>query len=489
MSSSHLIQGPPAGPLPIQQPFGLTIALLLPFAAAATQWLLWQYIQPLAWLLFYPVICFAPLLGGRRGGLGATFISALCGWYLFVPPQLTWGFEHRSGLASALMFVVAGVAFSLYHQRFMHLQTLAARAHGEQRFGATYNQTLVGIAETDSAGRLTTVNDRYCEITGYPREELLGKRMHDITHPDDLPRNIELFERMREANIPFMIEKRYLSKSGAEIWVNNSVSPLFDANGRQTGGFALVLDITKRKRLEREIRKQRREQRELLNRLIASQTTSVIADKLNQPLQAITAYNEAALRMMQAGNPNPEKLRHAIETSEQQARRAGYSIRNFLETLNDHELSAEPIDLNREIHNAMAAIRVEYDFPFDTILNLAADLPLVLCNRIRLRKVLINLLSNGIEALQTAASPCPALIVSTCQGNGVAEATIQDNGPGIAPQDRPHLFTPFFTTKANSFGMGLSISRFLIESNGGQIWIDPATGPGTTFHLTVPIAT
>jgi two-component system, LuxR family, sensor kinase FixL len=114
----------------------------------------------------------------------------------------------------------------------------------------------------------------------------------------------------------------------------------------------------------------------------------------------------------------------------------------------------------------------------------------VRANRAHVQKVLLNLLHNSIEALQDAIVPQPAITVTvrTIKGKNVAEVTIQDNGPGIRKEDARHLFTPFFTTKTRGIGMGLAISRSLMEANGGQLWFEPQEEPGATFHLTLPFA-
>ncbi|MFN7948819.1 MAG: PAS domain S-box protein [Blastocatellia bacterium] len=124
----------------------------------------------------------------------------------------------------------------------------------EGRYRGIVNQTVGGIAETDLTGAFTIVNDRYCEITGYTREELLGgMRMQQITHPDDLPRNLELFQKCLSDGTPFEIEKRYVRKDGAEVWVYNSVSVIAGADGRPKSLVAVSLDITARKRAEHKL--------------------------------------------------------------------------------------------------------------------------------------------------------------------------------------------------------------------------------------------
>lgn len=124
----------------------------------------------------------------------------------------------------------------------------------EERYRAIINQAVAGVACTDLDGNLTLVNQKYCDITGYSADELRQRRMQDITHPEDLPRNVELFHRMRTEGKPFEIEKRYIQKDGSIVWVNNSVSVIRDRDGKPQSAVAIVLDITERKQAEAALR-------------------------------------------------------------------------------------------------------------------------------------------------------------------------------------------------------------------------------------------
>lgn len=492
----------------------------------------------------------------------------------------------------------------------------------EERLRAIVNQAVVGIVQTDLAGRITFTNDRYCEITGYPREELLGKRWQDLTHPDDLPHNIEHFERMMREGNPFTFEKRYKRKNGETVYVDIGSSLLCNAGGQVFGGIAIAVDITKRKqalealrkseekyrllfensrdalmtsappswkftsanrstlrmfgaaseaeltclgpwdispeqqpdglasaekakqmietamregsyffewthkrldgkmfpaevlltrmeqdgqvftqatvrditerkRLEKEILERRNEMAKLQALQIAAQTATAIAHELNQPLMAIASYNETALILLKTEKPNLEIVRKTIEGSERQAHRAGDSIRELLEFLSMKEFSTEAFDLNKEILDVLDTARSEHELQFQSVLQLEEGLPLVRASLSHVQKVLLNLLHNGIEAMQEVGVPLPSITVTvrTIKDVGVAQVTIQDNGPGVKKEDFQRLFEPFFSTKARGIGMGLAISRSLIEANGGQLWVDPKEGPGATFHFTLPLAT
>ncbi|MGA8145960.1 MAG: PAS domain S-box protein [Gallionellaceae bacterium] len=249
-----------------------------------------------------------------------------------------------------------------------------------------------------------------------------------------------------------------------------------------------VRDISVRKGLEREAQEKRDEMDEVQKLHVAAQTAAAIAHELNQPLLAIASYTGAARMLLQAGKPDLDKIRNAVEASERQAQRAGQSIRELLEFLSMKEFSIDSFDLNQEILGALNSAKEEKEF--QTILQLQEGLPLVLASRSQVRKVLLNLLHNGIEAMMEAGVPLPAISVTvrTIKDKNVAQVTIRDNGPGFRDEDIQRLFQPFFTTKARGIGLGLAISRSLVEANGGQLWVDPQEKPGATFHLTLPFA-
>jgi two-component system sensor kinase FixL len=488
----------------------------------------------------------------------------------------------------------------------------------EERLRAIVEQVIVGIVRTDLAGNITFVNDHFCDMSGYTREELLDKRWQDLTHPEDMENSISVSMKMAQESYPLSFDKRYIRKNGMVIWVSISASRLCNADGQVIGGLAVVvdisrrkqaedalrksskeiadlynhspcgyhsldkdgiirqindtelawlgytrdevigkikaadiltpdsmeifkvnyprfieqgfvhdlememirkngttfsalvsataiydplghyvmsrstaLDITRRKQLERKLLEHRKEMNDLLNLQVAAQTAAAIAHELNQPLLAISSYSGAARMLLQAKNPDLGKIRKAVEASELQAQRAGKSIRELLEYLSLKEFPVEAFDLNKEIHDVLNIARSEHELKFHSRLQLESGLPPVLGNRVHVQKVLLNLLHNGIEAMQQAGVPLPSItvIVRSAKNEGFAQVTIQDNGPGIDNEDFQHLFEPFFTTKGKGMGMGLAVSRSLIEMNGGQLWVEPQQGPGATFHFTLPFAT
>lgn len=262
----------------------------------------------------------------------------------------------------------------------------------------------------------------------------------------------------------------------------------------QIGGVPVVsivlTDISLQKRREKEMADRRNEMAELKKMQIAFQTAAAIAHDLNQPLLAIASYSEAALALLKSDKLELNKIVKAIASCERQAQRAGKSIHELLDHLSIKEVSAEVFDLNKTVGEVVNAARSEHELQFESILILEDRLPPVFANRAHVEKVLFNLLINSIEAMYGIDVSLPVIKITVRTGIDAhsAQLTIQDNGPGIGEGHLHLLFKPFFTTKSKGIGMGLAVSRSLIEANGGQLWVDSREGPGATFHLTLPFA-
>jgi two-component system sensor kinase FixL len=309
-------------------------------------------------------------------------------------------------------------------------------------------------------------------------------------HPDDRDMVNKAYTDALAKRQPYDIVHRLQFADGRIKFVHEHCETYYDADGKAIRSLGTIQDITSRKILENQIQEQRNEMNALQKTQIAAQTASAIAHELNQPLSAIATYSDAALLLLKAENPDLEKISKAVEASERQALRAGQSIRELIAFLSIREFPTEAFELNDEITNILATARAEHELQFQSSLHLEEGLPLIRANRTHVRKVLLNLLHNGIDAMQEAGVPLASITITvrTITDKNVAQVTIRDNGPGFKEEDIQRLFEPFFTTKSKGIGMGLTISRSLIEANGGQLWVDPQEGPGATFHLTLPFA-
>jgi signal transduction histidine kinase len=248
--------------------------------------------------------------------------------------------------------------------------------------------------------------------------------------------------------------------------------------------------ISARRRQEAALKALRAEMEELLKLQVASQTAAAIAHELNQPLSALASYADAALRLLQAGNPAPEKLQRAVEGGAAQAQRAGQVVRELLHFFQRRDTPIEVIDLKPAIDRALAVVESSGIGGLDAAVDLAPALRSVHASRLQIEKVLVNLVSNGADAMR-AAGVSPQSITITVRPaaeDNMAQVTVRDCGPGLSEEAARRVFTPFYTTKPSGIGMGLAVSRALVEANGGRLWTEPAPGRGGIFHFTLPFA-
>jgi len=248
--------------------------------------------------------------------------------------------------------------------------------------------------------------------------------------------------------------------------------------------------IRARQRQEGALKALRREMEELLKQHVASQTAAAIAHELNQPLSAIASYTEAALRLLQAGNRAPDKLQHALEGAAAQAQRAGKVVRELLQFFRGGETVIEGVDLARAIKRALAVVKEDGHDAIEAVVDLAPDVRPVQANRLQVEKVLVNLVCNGLDAMRAAGVSRQTITIKVraAPDRNLAQVTVQDRGPGLSEEEARRIFTPFYTTKPTGIGMGLSISRALVEANGGRLWGEPSPGRGASFHFTLPFA-
>lgn len=289
----------------------------------------------------------------------------------------------------------------------------------------------------------------------------------------------------------YRAEARVVSRVDGAVRQVAANGQVFFENGRPVRIVGTLKDVTQQRRLEREIKERRNEMDSLVNQQVAAQTAAAIAHELNQPLVAVAAYSEAALRILHGGIKHPERLARALKGAEEQAQRAGRTLHELLGFLHKGEARHEPVELAGVVQEALAIVEESRSGAFQARVELQPGLPAVLANRLQLQKVLVNLLHNGIEAMHNARTPAPTIIIEahTAAEGGMAQVTVQDSGPGLAKGTEHRVFDSFFTTKPEGVGLGLAISRALIEAQGGRLWADADAGPGATFRFVLPFAT
>jgi C4-dicarboxylate-specific signal transduction histidine kinase len=258
-----------------------------------------------------------------------------------------------------------------------------------------------------------------------------------------------------------------------------------------------VLDLTEQKRAQEELQEAQQSlyatQVDLarVSKLTAmGEFAASIAHEVNQPLTAVTNNSSACLRLLTDRNLDPEVLRRALEDIVADATRASAVIARIRAFIKKAPAEKSELDINEVIQEVLAL--ADHELQKKRIFvecELTKTLPLVLADRVQLKQVLLNLITNGIEAM-TAVTDRPRVlwVQSQADESGEILVAVRDAGIGLLGSEADRLFTPFFTTKASGMGMGLPISRSLVEGHGGRLWVTPNSPHGATFSFTLPVA-
>jgi PAS domain S-box-containing protein len=266
-----------------------------------------------------------------------------------------------------------------------------------------------------------------------------------------------------------------------------SVHPIAES-GVVTGATVFSQDITDRKRIEAQARQHQAELAHVLRLGTMGEMAAGLAHEINQPLGAIANYAQGCVRRLRDGSADDAALLPIVEQIAAEALRAGEIIRRLRELVRKESPEYQDVDLNGLVRKSIQMVEPEArQHGIHLHLRLAPDLPPAPCTGIQIEQVLVNLLLNGIEAVQGADNGERTLTVTTAPAAGGVEVAIRDSGVGI-PEPPADVFAPFFSTKPNGLGMGLSISRSIIEAHGGRLWATRNADRGSTFRFTLPFA-
>jgi C4-dicarboxylate-specific signal transduction histidine kinase len=288
-------------------------------------------------------------------------------------------------------------------------------------------------------------------------------------------------------------EKEFFRKDGSRVPI--LVGGAFFER-KQDEGVVFVIDMTDRKRAEEKLRASEQRlldaQKELahVNRVTTmGQLTASIAHEVNQPLAGVIANAEACLRWLDRETPDLDAARRSVEWIVDDGNRASAVIRRVRALANKTDLEKMPLDVNDVVRETIALVQRELiSHRVSLQMELAPALPMILGDRVQLLQVIINLVMNGIEAMQAVSDRPRELVIRSRQDEThQVFVSVTDCGVGISAENADRLFNAFFTTKAGGMGMGLSICRSIVEAHGGRMSAANNVGPGASFQFTLPL--
>lgn len=317
-----------------------------------------------------------------------------------------------------------------------------------------------------------------------------GQKFLRSIHPEDQPRVQAIIKGLSPRQPTYTSSYRFIRADGVVVWLEESCRAFFDEEGKLCRLVGLTSDVTARKLAEEENHRLREELAHISRITTMGELAATIAHEVNQPLGAIISNAQASVRMMSSGSPDLAEIKAALSDIVHDGKRATAVIervRTFLRRGSE----VRPLDVEATIRDVLAflggrlekqRVRVELD--------LAVKLPKVRADRTQVQQVLTNLMLNAMEAMERTPTDHRRIrINSRLADRDNIQVSIYDRGIGL-PADRiEHLFDPFVTTKSRGMGMGLAISRSIVESHGGSLWAETERRDGATFHFTLPVYT
>jgi PAS domain S-box-containing protein len=320
---------------------------------------------------------------------------------------------------------------------------------------------------------------------GLPDRETVLQRIH----PEDRDRVIEHVQKAVRERGDYAVEFRIVLPEGTVKHVQGLGHPVFGASGELIEVVGTQIDVTERKRAEEERERLRQAQADLahINRVTTmGELTASLAHEIKQPIAAAVTNAKTCLRWLGRDEPDVVEAREAASRLVKDAMRAADIISKVSLLFKKNVLQRELVDVSELVREMMVMLRSEANrYSISIRTELADDLPKVMADRVQLQQVFMNLMLNGIEAMKETGSGRELIIKSEID-EGQLRISVSDTGVGLPGEHADQIFRAFFTTKDNGTGMGLPISRSIVESHGGRLWVTDNGGRGVTFHFTLP---
>ncbi len=462
----------------------------------------WTRLGELASTLFLAFVADATITVWRRGDRRRAAVIGGSALLCIAVGVLSAGLVHRGILHAPYLislpyFVVLGAMSNELTRDVAKTGRLERELSDQKGFLHESDQRLEVAADSadlsfwswDSRSGRMWMSGKGRSLHGYAQDERLAMpRFLSSVHPDERERLRHLIDVAASEGSSFELEYRILTPDGSWRWI--SMRGAGERNDRGSHVRGAAIDVTRRMTAEAEARLRQVELTHLSRVTMLGELSSSLAHELNQPLTAILSNAQAAHRMMAQGTDTREEIQEILSEIIAEDRRAGEVIRRMRGLLKKGEIRAEPLDLPEVVDEIARLLRsdlISRGVAIST--DFEAALPRVVADRVQTSQVLLNLVTNACDAMETTPAEQRRLLLSAGRADrDLVRVSVADSGSGIVQADVDSLFQPFVTTKATGMGLGLAVCRTIVAAHGGRIWATNNPGRGTTFHFTLPAA-
>ncbi len=455
--------------------------------------------------LFFGAVMASAWFGGFIAGAWAIVFSSVLIAFFFMPPlySIAVNRELKTYYGAFIVCAIAITAISAARRRSENISRAARddlefrvkertaeleRSHQEALERERQLRFLTEaipqqIWRANANGEIEYCNRDLIEYTGRSIESLRGEEFFSIFHVSDVPIFRRSWNAARRTGDDFEVEARVRDAIGNYRWFLIRGIHQQMASGEVSCWYGVQIDIEERYRAEQALRVAQGDSARWSRTLSMAEMAASIAHEIKQPLTALVAQAYACRRWLLAEPMNPEKATRAAENLVRESDRASAVIDRIRSLFNDKDLPRETVDLNRFIGDVVQLLRDEAERLSVTIRLQLYEKPLqVRVDPVQMQQLLLNLVTNGMEATMNTGRARELTICSALNGVGHPMITVRDNGSGLSEQARERMFDPFFTTKPQGTGIGLSICRSIVEAHDGNIWAD-SLEEGSAFYV------
>jgi two-component system sensor histidine kinase TtrS len=397
------------------------------------------------------------------------------------------GYIHNKGAIKGGYMMAGTPSYKELQDRVQELELAEANQSTQKNtLKKLFDLSLDMLCVANFDGYFQFINPAFERTLGYSRQELLKYPFVDFIHADDIPATQAAVEQLAAGKSVTNFENRYRCKDGSYKWLAWTSVPVTDERCM----YAVARNISESRQIAEEVQRCQREMAHIMRLGTMGEMASGMAHELNQPLTALVSYCGTAISLVNSLSSPPQQLNELLERAKVQAHRASNIIRNLREFVSKGDNHKEILELDRVIRGILillkfevqeAGVTIEYYPDYRTCK--------VMVDKIQIDQVLINMVRNSMEAIRHSKITDGQIAIHTrLLPKDRVEVTVADNGPGIDADMVGKIFSPFQTSKEKGMGIGLSLSRRIIEAHGGKLWVDEDYQNGALFGFELPVS-